>query len=391
MENQKKIRIGIDARFYGPLGKGLGRYTQEITDRVVELDPNSDYVIFLSPENFDSFQPRGTNCKKVKVNIRWYSWREQVFLPFCFYREKLDLLHFTHFNVPIFYRGAFVVTIHDLILTKFSSLKATLLSPWLYRLKNLAYKLVIRHAVHHSQKIITVSKFTAADIANQFKISAEKIEVTYEGVADNFLSVSASGSGILEKYQISEPFFLYVGSAYPHKNLEGLLKVFSLFQNQHASKHISLVLVGKEDYFYLQIKKMVEQLRINKVFFPGYVPDQDLSVFFSRALAYVFPSLYEGFGLPPLEAMSQGCPVLSSSEGSLPEILGSAALYFNPYSTEDFLKKLEEISDNQELRKQKKEAGFERVKFFNWQNCAKETLIIYKKCLQANVKTKSQK
>lgn len=381
MENKKKLRIGIDARFYGPSGKGLGRYTQEITDRIVSLDVEADYFIFLSPENFDEFVLTSNNCQKIKINIRWYSLAEQVILPFIFYRKKLDLLHFTHFNVPIFYSAPFVVTIHDLILTKFPSLKATLLNPWLYRLKNLAYKIVIRHAVKSSKKIITVSQFTAKDIAEQFKVSSEKIEVTYEGVADNFLSLGSGGPEILQKYGVEEPFFLYVGNAYPHKNLEGLLRTFVEFQKLHSEKKVSLVLVGKEDYFYLRVKEVAEELKIKNLYFPGYVPDEDLVVFFSRALFYVFPSFYEGFGLPPLEAMSLGCPVLSSSEGSLPEILGSAALYFNPYSPEDFLKKMNEIYISQELRDSLRLAGKERIKIYSWQECAIKTLAIYKKCL----------
>lgn len=384
MKNTKKPLIGIDARFYGPSGKGLGRYTQEITDRIVSLDSEANYLIFLSPENYDDFKLVGDNCQKVKINIRWYSLAEQLVLPFVFYKKKLDLIHFTHFNVPFLYFSPFVVTIHDLILTKFPSLKATLLSPWMYRIKNFAYKIVIKHAVKFSKKIITVSQFTADDIVKKFKVSPEKIEVTYEGVADNFLSVNSGDSEILKKYGIGGPFFLYVGNAYPHKNLEGLLKTFVEFQKAHPSREISLVLVGKEDYFYSQLKEFAKKLDIKNLYFPGYVPDKDLAVFFSQALSYVFPSFYEGFGLPPLEAMSQGCPVLSSSEGSLPEILGSAALYFNPYSMEDFLEKLEEIYSNQELRDKLKLAGKDRVKIYSWQECAIRTLAIYKKCLQNN-------
>ncbi len=385
MEKQRKTRIGIDARFYGPSGKGLGRYTQEITDRLVSLDQEADYFIFLSPENFDDFSLPTKNYQKIKINIRWYSLAEQVILPFIFYKKKLDLLHFTHFNVPILYFSPFVVTIHDLILTKFPSLKATLLSPWLYRLKNFAYRLVIKHAIKFSQKIITVSQFTADDIAKQFKVSPKKIEVTHEGVADNFLSSnSENNSEVLKKYNIDGKFILYVGNAYPHKNLEGLLNTFVDFQKKYPEEKISLVLVGKEDHFYLQIKEIAKKMAIKNLHFPGYVPDEDLAAFFSQALFYVFPSFYEGFGLPPLEAMSQNCPVLSSSEGSLPEILGSAALYFDPYSKEDFLKKMEKIYYYPELRESLKLAGKERIKIYSWQDCATKTLAIYKKCLKNN-------
>lgn len=385
MDNQKKIRIGIDARFYGPIGKGLGRYTQEVVDRVIVLNPEFEYVIFLGPENFDNFQSSNNNYRKVRIDIRWYSWQEQLLLPFYFYRENLDLLHFTHFNVPIFYRRPFVVTIHDLILTKFPSLKATLLKPWMYRLKNLAYRLVIKQAVRHAKKIIAVSRFTADDLVKKFKISPRKIEIIYEGVAEEFLQASKADSKVLLKYGFKDPFLLYVGNAYPHKNLEGLIKVFTKFKSLHTDSKVSLVLVGKEDYFYSQLKKFTASLSVKDLYFPGYVPDNDLAIFFSSALAYVFPSFYEGFGLPPLEAMARSCPVLSSKEGSLPEVLGEAAFYFDPYSQDDFLEKLERITSDQKLRESLCLAGPVRAKYFSWFECALQTSTVYKQCLLNHV------
>src|SRR6056297_41631 len=177
-------RIGIDARMYGPLGKGLGRYTQEIVDRVVEMDPENQYVVFLTRENFDEFQPKSDRIKKVKTNIRWYSLAEQILLPFYIKKEKLDLMHFPHFNVPLLTPVKFVVTIHDLILTKFPTIRASTLSPWLYKIKNFFYKVVIKTAVKRAKRIIAVSEFTKKDIAKQFRVKPDKIRVTYEGVAD---------------------------------------------------------------------------------------------------------------------------------------------------------------------------------------------------------------
>jgi hypothetical protein len=155
MQNQYKIgvkNIGIDARFYGPLGKGLGRYVQEITDKVVAMDSDNNYVIFLAPENFDEFIAFGPRVRKVRVAARWYTLGEQLEMPFLVWREKIDLMHYPHFNVPIFTPSKFVVTIHDLILTKFPTVRASTLSPWLYKIKNLAYHLVITLAIARAKK-----------------------------------------------------------------------------------------------------------------------------------------------------------------------------------------------------------------------------------------------
>ncbi|NCN22237.1 glycosyltransferase family 4 protein, partial [Candidatus Falkowbacteria bacterium] len=157
--------VGIDARFYGPLGKGLGRYTQEVVDRVIEKSKSSSelnlsFVIFLSPENFDEFQLKNERVSKVKLPFRWYSVKEQLLFPFYIKKYNLDLIHFLHFNIPIFCPTKFIVTIHDLILTRFPAIKATTRNKFIYILKNLAYRLVLRRAINNSLKIITISEFT---------------------------------------------------------------------------------------------------------------------------------------------------------------------------------------------------------------------------------------
>ncbi|MDD3285119.1 MAG: glycosyltransferase family 1 protein [Patescibacteria group bacterium] len=390
--NQTKKRIGIDARFYGPLGKGLGRYVQEVVDNIILNDIANnefEYVVFLSPENFKDFNSNNPNIRKVEVPLRWYSWREQLFFPAILKKEKLDLVHFPHFNVPLFTPVPFVVTIHDLILTRFPSRRASMLPAAFYWLKQAAYRLVIRTAIRRARAIITVSEFTRRDIINKFKAKPEKIFVTYEGVADlekKEIAGKIEEEKVLQCYQISEPFLLYVGNAYPHKNLEVLLTVFKSLLALYG--RLSLVMVGKDDYFYQRVKAKASDLSLwqsdggdNKVFFPGYVPDADLAVLYRRALFYVFPSLYEGFGLPPLEAMAHSCPVVSSNQASLPEIIGGAALYFNPYSQEDMLSKLEFLLKNEEYRRQLIERGLERIKDFSWQECARQTLEIYRRIL----------
>ncbi|MFA5643999.1 MAG: glycosyltransferase family 1 protein [Patescibacteria group bacterium] len=386
MKNIKKKRIGIDARFYGPTGKGLGRYIQEIVDNVIKLDQSNDYVIFLVKENFDELIISDyPNVKKVLVNIRWYTWEEQIFFPFYIWREKLDLIHFPHFNIPFFVPTKFVITIHDLILTKFKTIRATTLHPFIYQLKNLAYRIIIRKGLQSARKIITVSNFTKDDIIEQFKIKPEKIEVIYEGVAnlakgrDSLFVSKLDNREVLVDYNINNKFLLYVGNAYPHKNLDFLLDCFLDIYKKDNS--LRLVLVGREDYFYKNLKdlsnKIFSNFKDNPVIFAGYVPDEKLEIFYQKALVYVFPSLYEGFGLPPLEAMAKGCPVLSSNESSMPEILGESALYFDPRDKQDFLDKFNLIISDVDLRSKMIKMGKEHQKKYNWWECAFQTWKIY--------------
>ncbi len=389
----KPKRIGIDARFYGPLGKGLGRYIQEVVDNVVDLDQENEYVIFLNKDNYDEFETKDPRIKKVKVDLRWYTLVEQIFFPFIIAKQKLDLIHFPHFNVPVFTPVKFVVTIHDLILTKFPTVRASTLSPWLYHIKNFFYKLVIRVAVFRARKVIAVSEFTKKDVIEQFGINPEKVVVTLEGVADlakgrdqRFVSKLDDKETLLG-YNIEGDFLLYVGNAYPHKNLESLIKVFSELLKDKPD--FRLVLVGKEDYFYKHIKGFAKEKglwdpedRSSPVIFTGYVPDSKLEVLYKKAKGYVFPSLYEGFGLPPLEAMTKGCPVISSKVSSMPEILGKAAYYFDPNDKTDMLSKLQEFIEDEELRKELVARGSSQIKIYDWQKTAQKTLDIYKKVLK---------
>ena len=321
------MRIGIDARFYGSLGKGLGRYTEKLISHLEKIDKENEYFIFLYKENFSEYTPRAKNFKKMLAPFRWYSWQEQFQWPWLLYKHKLDLMHFPHFNVPLLYRKKFVVTIHDLILIHFPTLKNTTLVPLLYWIKFWVYRWVIKSAIKRSRSIITVSQFTKKDILENYPVSKDKIEVTYEAADDFCLSNDISAESVLKKYGIISPYLLYVGNAYPHKNLERLVLAFKSVLKEYPSWR--LVLVGREDFFYSRLNDLVRKEKIDQVVFPGFVSDEDLPAVYSQASWYVFPSLYEGFGLPPLEAMKCGLPVLSSNQECLKEILGEAAVYID--------------------------------------------------------------
>lgn len=379
-------RIGIDARFYGTFGKGLGRYAQKLIENLEKIEnenPESDreYFVFLRKENFDEYKPKSERFHKVLADYHWYTFSEQIKMPRILNKYNLDLVHFPHFNVPIFYFRPFIVTIHDLILLNFPTLKGTTLSPLWYKVKFLAYRLTIGLAIKRARKVIAVSEFTKSDILKHFKGIDNKIEVTYEACDhkkyDKF--EENRDSEILKKYGIIKPYMLYVGNAYPHKNLEKLIRCFRDVNKK--DRELSLVLVGKEDYFYKRLKKLKRDLGVENVVFAGFVSDRDLNVVYRSSKAYIFPSLYEGFGLPPLEAMGMGVPVISSDHACMKEILGEAAYYFNGKNKRDIVNAIVELNQNNSLAKNLREKGLEQVLLYDWKKMAKQTMDLYKNCI----------
>lgn len=374
------MRIGLDARFYGGAqNTGLGRYTEKLLEYLVKLDQENEYIIFLKKDNFDLFNPKNPRFKKVLADYHWYTFAEQIYLPRQIKQAHLDFMHFPHYNVPLLYRGPFVVTIHDLTITHFPTQRATTLGPLTYRLKHLAYTLVIRSAVKRAKKIIAVSFYTRNDLAQTYKLDKKKIAVTYEAADLISRRTDLDPNHVLEKYHIVSPYLIYVGNAYPHKNLEIMPEALRILAEKYGQKP-NLVLVGKEDYFYQRLKQEVAKtVPKDRIIFCGYVPDEELPVLYQEATAYIFPSLYEGFGLPPLEAMQYGLPVLSSRASCLPEILQDAALYFDPNDPHDIADKIAKIIDDQGLAANLAQLGKQHVQRFSWQKMTADTLLVYNK------------
>ncbi len=368
------MRIGIDARFYGSLGKGLGRYTQKLIENLEKIDTENRYFVFLRKENFDEYVPKNKNFQKVLADCQWYTLSEQLDMPKILNKYDLDLVHFPHFNVPIFYRKKFIITIHDLILLHFPTTKATTLNFIFYWIKFLAYKIVIRNAILKSKKIISVSNFTKNDILKHYNVPPEKISITYEAADDIEKNSALSEDEILGKYGIIKPYVMYVGNAYPHKNLEALVLAYREIKN----KNLQLVLIGKEDYFYQSLKSLVKKEEINNIIFAGFVPDEELDAIYKNALFYIFPSLYEGFGLPPLEAMMREIPVASSDISCMKEILGENVFYFNANKKENIFKAINYFSENKELRTELAKRGLQWTRKYSWKEMAEKTLAEYK-------------
>lgn len=367
------MRIGIDARLYGAARQGLGRYTASLITQLARIDHRNEYFIFTHPAS--RIQMPG-NFKIIRTKIQWYGWYEQLLWPFILNKYRLDCMHFTHFNVPILYRKKSIVTIHDLILLhqKKSSHLSTL-QPLYFKLKYYAYQVVVKSALRHAWRVITVSDYAKQDIIRRVPQAASKIEVIYEGAT---ISVDAAGRDASDMVHIpTDRFILYVGSAYPHKNLEFLIRNFSKFRLSHPEFY--LVLVGKKDYFYARLADWAAQHTFQHVVFTGAISDAALEVLYKTATAFAFPSLDEGFGLPPLEAMQYGLPVLASDAGSLPEVLGGAALYFNPSDDHSFITQLNRIISDGQLRLHLTTVGKKQAAGYSWERMAARTLELYQR------------
>lgn len=395
------MRIGIDARLWNETG--VGRYIRNLVKHLQILDKENEYVLFVRNDFSASgaWQVARGKWKVVKADIRWHSLKEQLVMPKILEKEKPDLVHFPYFNVPIFYNKPFIVTIHDLIINHFPTGRATTL-PWpLYHIKRLGYKTALNHAIKNSQKIIAVSEATKGEIVDHFGVNSDKIAVTYES---GELATSHEPQATSHKLLAKKPYLLYVGNAHPHKNLERLLEAFkkilrykdmkilsaekkkspNILVSQPARPaggypNISLILVGKEDYFYMRLKKRVGEMGLSeKVVFYGEAADGELRQLYQNAKALILPSLMEGFGLPALEAMGQGCLVLASDIPAFREVCGDSAIYFDPLDINAIAEKIKQVCYHDLNHDNRIKEGLRRAKMFSWQKMAQETLNIYK-------------
>ena len=368
----RNMRIGIDARFLGAMKqRGIGRYVQELVHQLLSQKPQDiTLVLFLSEEGMQSV-PTTEGVEKICAPLPWYSIAEQLYMPGLTKRARVDVMHFPHFNVPWRCPVPYVLTVHDLILLQSHRQRATTLSPIIYRLKYQAWKVLLRHALAHAARIIVPSHAVEHDLVSFMPRVTLKISMIYEGVPTvEAKSIISAKSG--STFGGKNPYILYVGSAYPHKNLERLLQAFALLPTSYH-----LVLVGKEDYFYQRLKKEQAHL-LNNVIFTGEVSDKELAVLYCNATLAVFPSLHEGFGLPPLEAASYGCPVACSNIAVLQEIMGhSAAFFFNPYDVNNMVQVMHEALINEKARQEKIKNARVRAQSFSWSKMATQTLNLY--------------
>jgi len=366
----KLMLIGIDCRLWNQTG--VGRYTRNLVQRLEEIDKHNEYILFFRQEDKKEFKIQNLKFKIQTADFAWHSLEEQIDFPRLLGKYSLDLMHFPYFSVPLFYKKPYVVTIHDLIVNKFSTGKASTLPYFLYRLKRVGYKIVVSNALKNAKKIITPSNAVKQDILQNYKnINSEKIDVTYEGGIEQISKLRA-----LNLELPKGKYILRVGNFYPHKNIETLLSAFKSFSISFPD--FKLVLVGKKDFFYKKIEKQIELLEIKRsVEFIDNPQDSLLFSLYKNATATVVPSFMEGFSLTAVEAMGVGCPLIVSDISVHREICGNSALFFDASEKEELTLALTEIVRNNKIREELIKKGRTQAKKYSWGKMAEQTLTIY--------------
>ncbi len=369
------MKIGIDARMYGAESTtGIGVYIKNLTDQLFTIDQKNEYILFMLEPAYSQFQSPNLRVKKVKVDCPWYSLAEQIKLPKILLKYKLDLVHFPHFNVPIFYPGKFLVTIHDITPHFFPGpkVKKSLL-------RKIGYQLVFNFGLKRAKKIVTVSSHTKKNLIDFFHQPEEKIEIIYPGLNQNFKLIKdpTKLQALRNKHRIDRPFIFYVGVWKDHKNLPGLIKAFTILKLKYKLDY-QLVLGGKSDPRYPEIIQAIEDSKFKSdIILPGFILEAELPLFYNAADLFVLPSFCEGFGLVALESLACGTPVVGSNSTSLPEILEAAAIYFNPKNPENLAEIINQVLTNPDLYQDLKTRGLNQIKKYDWHDCAQKTLAVY--------------
>lgn len=365
------MRIGIDARMID--WTGVGRYTQNLLKSLVTIDQENEYVLFCHEET-EKLAPEASNFIKKIVSQPVFSLASQLGWAREVSQAKPDIFHSPHFVLPLLFSRRTVVTIHDLIPMLFPKNLPS-------RATYVHYNTMIKLGVRKAQKIIAVSASTKNDLIRLVRIPPEKIVVIPEAADARYKPVQDEQrwKQVKERQGIQRKFLLYVGNYKPHKNLVRLVKAFSQLPESLRKEH-QLVLVGKKDKRYPEVGSLVKKLNLKRdVTMLGFLSEDDLLMFYNAAQALILPSLYEGFGLPPLEAMACGTPVIASNVSSIPEVVGDAALLLsNQQDVNEIAKAMEKILTDENLRKDLRAKGLARAKQFSWKRTAEETLQVYR-------------
>ena len=368
---QPQKHIVIDARIRRA---STGRYVDRLIEHLQDIDSVNNYTVLLQPD--DDWKPRKENFCGTPCKYKQFSFNpiDQVGFAHLLYRLRADLVHFPLNQQPLFYFKPVVTSTLDLTMLRFTRAGKTPLP--IFWVKMAAYRFLFWYSNKKSKAIITISNYVKEDLAKNYPFTKGKTTTTY-CASEPPLSVAAAQPGFIGS---KDQFLLYVGTAFPHKNLSSLLKVMPELLEKHPD--LKIVLAGKKEQYYEKLDKTVRKLGLSDhVITPGFVSDAELKWLYTHCQAYVFPSLSEGFGLPGLEAMVHGAPVVSSNATCLPEVYGNAALFFNPENTEDISLKIDRILSDTELRKDLIEKGYSQVKKYSWKKMAEETLGVYTKVL----------
>jgi glycosyltransferase involved in cell wall biosynthesis len=364
------VRIAIDARKLHDFG--IGTYIRNLVRGLAKIDQTTEYVLLSRDKDLGFAATLGPNFRAVAERAGHYSVAEQLSLPLAVRRERVDLFHAPHYVLPLLTPGRSVVTIHDCIHLMFPEYLK-------HRLGYAYARASMWTAAHKADRIFTVSEQSKRDILKFFHVPPDKIVVTPNAIDERF-SVEPNAehvTQIRERYQLSHAYILYVGNIKPHKNLERLIEAFHLVRSQGRSE-LELLIIGDEISKLQSLRRAVHKYDLHRyVRFHGFVPQETLSVLYRLASVFVFPSLYEGFGLPPLEAMACGTPVVTSNVSSLPEVVGDAAVLVDPYSPEAIAEGILKVLSSAHLRADMRQRGFARVKEYSWERSVARVREVY--------------
>ncbi len=373
MKNIARQHLVIDARWCGPQHTGIGRYTQNLLRHLknqIDFD-RFKVTLIINPEEEDNLRlDLGNQFNYFITKIRHYTVQDQIITPINLYLLHPNLVHFTHLDKPILYFGKSLITVHDLIKHYSTGLDTTTQAPLFYWIKHLAYLFNSYFSLHFNNLIVP-SRYWYSLLVDHYHLNPKKITITPEAVDPNLTKLTKS-----RQTETPMPYILYTGNLYPHKNLTVVLKALKLLPS------IKLKIISKPSVFLNRLKDEVAEKSLSRqVDFLGYISDSDFGNYYQQALAFVFPSLMEGFGLPPLEAMALSCPVISSNKSCMPEIYGKAALYFDPSDPNDLATQIKSLLSSPNLRHRLINLGHSQVKMYSWTNTAKLTYQLYQRLL----------
>jgi len=360
-------KIIIEAR---ESGTSTGRYIDKLIEHLYILKPKHEIIILTKAERTKFMSEIAPGFTIVQTPFKEFTLDEQIGLRRQIHDMHPDLVHFGIVQQPVFYHGIVVTTMHDLTTARFRNPDK---NPLVFVIKQQIYKWVNKKAARKSAAIITPTQYVKDDVVDFTHVSPEKVTVTLESA--DFIKDKPIPIKTLEGKQ----FIMYVGRPTPHKNLQRLVDAFAIMQKTRPDLH--LVLVGKTDANYQRHEAYVKEKGITNVVFTGFTSDAQLRWLYEHCRAYVFPSLSEGFGLPPLEAMIHGAPVVASNATCIPEVLGDAANYFDPLNIEEMAAKTGEVIDDPLIREDLASKGKKQVAKYSWARMAEQTLAVYDRAL----------
>ncbi|MFY9552922.1 MAG: glycosyltransferase family 1 protein [Thermoanaerobaculia bacterium] len=379
MSGQRPPRVGIDARKLTDFG--IGTYVRNLLESIARRPEARAYRfrVYVRGQDREAVPALPDNFEIVQEDSAGYSISELTRFAWRLLRDRLDLFHATHYVIPPLARARAVVTIHDIIHVLYPQFLPN-------RAALLYARVMIRRALKRADRILTVSYNSKRDLVDYFGIAPARIEVVYNGVADRFRPevARAERDRVAGKYGLPRPYLLFLGGEKPHKNVRNVLRAFAEARRQRALPH-ALVLAGPMPNNRSRVEALISALDLDsRVLRPGVVPDEDLPGLFAGADAFLYPTLYEGFGLPVIEAMACGVPVLTSSTSALQEIAGGYAYLVDPMDVDAIARGIVDLATDPKRRLEFADLGKRRARDFSWDRAAEETLRIYAEALSGS-------